>query len=268
MASPVPREQEARRQAALAPPTQPFESASRIPPAEARAAGMATILTALVAFLVAVRRRDQRWLLSELARRATPDDVQAVLREEEQRAEAFAEGSARRVATDLAQALALPDRQLREQAVRQIMDRERRFAVMRSEAMAARAIATVGRVSLKRESPQGAFWWLDPTVREHTAGCLIMGGRFWPWVVLDRVHPPRHPGCPCRLRSLGEALASGWMTAADVPQVADAVRMASGVVMEAQTADAILAELELRDRLVESGFVDGRVLASIPLEVV
>jgi hypothetical protein len=102
-------------------------------------------------------------------------------------------------------------------------------------------------------------------VKEHTAGCLIMGGKFWPWSVLDRVHPPRHPGCPCRLLSYGEAVASGDMKAGDVPNVADAVKDARGVVMEAAVADSILEELDLRDRLIEAGLATPEGLSRIPL---
>jgi hypothetical protein len=96
--------------------------------------------------------------------------------------------------------------------VRGLTAREERYARQRDEAMAARAFAAVDRVVLREQSPTGAFWKLDPTVIEHTAGCLFMGGRFWPWQVLDRVHPPRHAGarvgCSATVRRSHDGLLS------------------------------------------------------------
>lgn len=269
--APSPAEQEARRQAALAAGggvAAETNARVEVASAPARAAALAAILAAFVAFLSAIRQRDQGWLQTELSARGPADDVASVIAEETQRADAFAEGVAKRVAGDVQQALAIPDPKLRESAIQSILAREKRFARMRSEAMAARAFAAINRAGVRRDSPQGAFWKLNPDVAEHTAGCLVMGGKFWPWSVLDRVHPPRHPGCPCRLLSYGEAVAAGDMRAGDVPDVADAIKQASGVVMEAAVADALLAELELRDRLVETGLVSVEALSSVPLAVV
>lgn len=261
---PSAKEQEARREAAKAAGTAPA-AAAQVPSVEARTAASASVIAGLVAFLSAVRTRDQAWLQTELSKRGPVNDVAAVIAEEGERADAFAEGVARRVGADIGTALALPDPKMREAAVQSIMAREQRFARMRSEAMAARAFAAISRSSIRRDSPQGAFWKLSPLVREHTAGCLIMGGKFWPWAVLDRVHPPRHPGCPCKLLSFGEAVAAGDMRAGDVPDVAAAVKEASGVVMEAAEAQAILDEIELRDRLAESGMISAEAMAAIPL---
>jgi hypothetical protein len=238
----------------------------------ARATASAAIVAGLVAFLSALRARDRQWLESELAKRATPgkassSDIAALVAEEERRGQEFAEGVVRRVTADLATILAIPDPQRRGAAVQGVLDRERGYAAQRSEAMAARAFAALERVEVRHDSPQGAFWKLDPMVAEHTAGCLVMGGKFWPWAVLDRVHPPRHPGCPCRLKSWGAAVADGDMSAGDVPNVRDAVRAASGVVMEAADGERILQELELRDALVESGLVSAEMVAKIPLAV-
>lgn len=265
---PSPAQQEANRQAAFRAgggTTAELAATRTAASTEDRATASAAVIAAFVAFLSAIRERDQQWLKTELSRLAPVDDVAAVLAEEGERATAFAEGVAKRVAGDSATALALPDPKMREAAVKAILAREKRFAMMRSEAMAARAFAAVGRASVRRESPQGAFWKLNPAVAEHTAGCLLMGGKFWPWVVLDRVHPPRHPGCPCKLISYGEAVANGDMRAGDVENVADAVRSARGVVMEADVADGILAELELRDALVESGLTTAAALSTVPL---
>lgn len=237
----------------------------------ARADAVTLIVGALAVFLSQMRKRDQGWLQQTLASRAdasvTRDEVAELVAEEDQRGREFAELSAKRTAADLGSVLAIPDERQRTAAVHGILSRERRYARMRSEAMAARAVAALERVELKKASPQGAFWKLDPHVKEHTVGCLVMGGKFWPWLVLDRVHPPRHPGCPCRLKSYGAAVADGDMSPGAVANVADAVKSASGVVMEASVADQIANELELREQLARSGFVDAVKLAAIPLAV-
>jgi len=280
---PTPAERARRRQAALAAGTTAAGPASTeararaavaIEPAaaDARATASAAIVAALVAFLSRMRTRDQTWLQTELAKRATAgkasaEDIADVIAGESQRSQQFAEGVVRRVTADLGTALAIPDPRRRDAAVQGILAREQNYSRMRSEAMAARAFAALDRVEVRHDSPQGAFWKLDPTVAEHTAGCLVMGNKFWPWAVLDRVHPPRHPGCPCRLLSFGQAVQEGLMGASDVSNVADAVRKASGVVMEKAEADALLAELALRDQLVEGGLVSAEALARIPLTV-
>lgn len=223
-----------------------------------------------MAFLSALRHRDRVWLERELPARATAgktnaQDIAELVAEEERRGQSFAENVVKRVTADLQTALAIPDAAKRSAAVQGILTRERTYAGQRSEAMAARAFAGLERIEVRHDSPQGAYWKLDPNVKEHTAGCLVMGAKFWPWAVLDRVHPPRHPACPCRLKSWGSAVADGDMSAGDVPDARDAVRAAAGVVMEAAEAERILAEIELRDQLAESGLVDAETLARIPL---
>lgn len=231
--------------AAVAVGDTPTPGAS-VPASAARTAAAATILAALVAFLTAERARARPWLTEQLRRRQPSvalDDVAAIVAEEEQRAIEFERRAAERFSRGLTAALAIPDPVKRDAAVRGLTQREQTYVRQREEAMAARAFAAVDRVVLRGESPQGAFWRLDPTVIEHTAGCLVMGGKFWPWKVLDRVHPPRHPGCPCRLLGFGTAIADGWMGPGDVPDVKTAVRRAAHVVMEGalilEPADAL-----------------------------
>src|SRR4051794_37951007 len=43
----------------------------------------------------------------------------------------------------------------------------------------------------------------------------MMGERFHSWELLDEVHPPLHPGCPCALWGAAEAIGRGLMTSAD-----------------------------------------------------
>lgn len=226
-------------------------------------AAAAAILTGLMQFLAALRERHRRFLAAELARYATaPRDIADAIEEEMQRELEFAQNSADRVARQLPAALAIKDRGQRRDAVERILEAERRFAQQRSEAMLARAAAAVQRAQLRRTSPLGAFWRLG-FAKNHTPGCLAMADRFWPWVVLDRVHPPRHYGCTASLHGFDEAVAAGWMRPEDVIDPAAAVKAAAGVVMEQEAADALLAELVVRGQLVEQG-VPADWLARIP----
>jgi hypothetical protein len=267
VAEPTPAQQRAaearRRKAAVAAggtglavgvtAKQAADAAAKVPPVAARAAAASTILAALVGFYLDQQRRTEAWITTQLGPRGAPaDDVARVIAEEAERETAFAEKQAARLSAQIGLALADPDQSKREAKVRALMAQEETYARQRSMAMAARAFAAIERVVLHDTSPLGAFWRLDPTVIEHTAGCLFMGGRFWPWQVLDRVHPPRHHGCPCRLLGYGEAVHEGLMAAGDVMDVKAAVRRAAIVVMEGvvvldepQDAFAMVQEAEL-----------------------
>lgn len=133
----------------------------------------------------------------------------------------------------------------RERAVRGVLQREEQYARQHARMAMARAVAGAERAQLHRESPWGAYWELSPHVREHTVGCLIMGGKAWPWAVLNRIHPPRHGGCPCRLRSIGAARAEGLITG--LPDLESAIIAASGVLMEAD-AEGLRTLLAMADR--------------------
>lgn len=234
-----------------------------IPAAATRSAASATILAALIAYLTRRRERNTAWLVEQLPRRprVQPRDIEEVLAQEVEREHEFQRRAAERMTRDLPIALAIPAEAqpdgsppratARERAVRSLFAREERYQRQRSEAMAARAIAAVDRQVLRRESPLGAFWQLDPTVVEHTAGCLVMGGKFWPWAVLDRVHPPRHHGCPCRLRGYGDAIAAGLITPGAVRDVSAAIRAAAGIVMEADVAERLAAGWDAELRLLD-----------------
>ena len=106
----------------------------------------------------------------------------------------------------------------RAEAMRKFRERERQIMEARQHAMLERGQAAIERTYLRVLSPQGAFWSMSPHVKEHTLDCLVMGGKFWPWKVLDEIHPPLHHGCPCVLYGLDEALQRGLMTPADVPK--------------------------------------------------
>lgn len=213
----------------------------------------AAIITGLVSFLAALREMNRRFLTRELGGYSKDTNhIAAAVATEQQLEEVFAQRSADRVARALPQVLAIADPAKREAAVRQILADEERFARQRSEAMVARAISAVGRYQVRAESPLGAFWKLGHA-QQHTEGCKFLSGKFWPWAVLDRVFPPRHYGCTSSLHGFGDAIANGWMTAADVPDTAQAIRSAIGVVMEQDVGDALLRELAVRDRLMDAG---------------
>lgn len=263
MATPSKAEQ-ANRAAALAAGGSLAVAAAEQPvePSPARrASAAAVIVAALVTFLTEQRSRMKAWLGARLGERGAAhsvsgEDIDRVIAQEELRAAAFAQRQTERFTRDLQTALAIPDRELREGAIRGLVAREEHNARMHAEAQAARAFAAIDRVVLRVQSPQGAFWKLDPTVVEHTAGCLLMGGRFWPWAVLDRVHPPRHHGCPCRLAGYGEAIADGLMGPGAVMDVRQAIRRAAAVVMEAQLyAPEVDDAGALRDLLFESHLI-------------
>lgn len=139
-----------------------------------------------------------------------------------------------RLKADLPKALAIPDPATRNAAIAKLLEREKRYTRQREEAILNRAIARIEMNLLMELSPEGAFWRLSPMVREHTLDCLAMGGKFWPWTVLKRLHPPLHAGCPCELWGLQEAVEAGFMTADQVPDQTDAERRFERLVERVQ----------------------------------
>lgn len=155
----------------------------------------AAILAAFVKFLAALREQHRAFLVRELGRySSSSNDITETVRQEMLLELEFAKNAADRLAKQLPDALAIADPQERARRIAQIFADEERYAGQRGEAMFARAIAALTRFTLKAQSPAGAFWRLG-TAQHHTPGCLTMADKFWPWEVLDRVHPPRHYGC-------------------------------------------------------------------------
>lgn len=237
-----------------------------IPSPGARAAASATIMGTLTAFMARKRAMDEQQvqavLLAQARKMGEPDaDVQAILDLEAERGRQFADAQDARLRAALPQILAMPEGAARADAMQALMAREERFERQRAQAMFGRAVNGLNRVVVKGQSPMGAFWKLSPYVKEHTAGCLVMGERFWPWEVLDKLHPPRHPGCPCHLESYGSAIGNGWMRPEDVRSVPDALAMAAGVTMEALEGPTFELERRLgplRAALAAQGMVDVR----------
>lgn len=197
------------------------------------------------------------------ARGTTAEDIGAALAEDRARDAEFTRFAVERLRRDLPVAVKAdraanvgPSSEGSRTA--RILARERRYSKQRTIASVARIGAAVERAELRRTSPTGAFWLLDPLVKEHTEGCLYLGMKFWPWVVLDRVHPPRHPGCPCKLRSYGWAVQAGVLRRGSIMDVADAIRSAAHVVMEAEEAERLARSIEgpaLFDALLSYGEV-------------
>lgn len=164
------------------------------------------------------------------ARGVSNDDVDAVLREEGVRERAFETRALIRVRKDARVIADIPDARERTRRVDALLRREERYLRQRAAASAVRLQRAAERRALRRESPEGAFWELSPDVRSHTADCVAMAGRFWPWAILNRVYPPLHPGCPCALRSKREAVRRGLMGERDVMSMPVALQRAAGVL--------------------------------------
>lgn len=78
--------------------------------------------------------------------------------------------------------------------------------------------------------------------------CLALGQSFWPWSVLDKIHPPMHGGCACRLFGVDDAVSAGWMTRAQLPDPKDAELRALRIAERfdlLREADVTVAELNL-----------------------
>lgn len=252
------------------------------------------VLAILGTTLVVLEARLRAQLRDILESRFPEEDLGPIFAEEQRRADVFRERAEGRVRAGLRRALALPGRDEevdrlqrevdrlekltkpdperlqsaqwaldrarridgpRERAVRGLLSLEQRYTSQHASAVMARGVAHGERLTLRRNSPTGAFWLLDPFVQEHTAGCIIMGDKFWPWIILDRVHPPRHAACPCRLISYAQALTEGRLSPDRVPTERQAVELASGVMMEAE-AETLLVLL----RLAEMGDEAARVV--------
>jgi hypothetical protein len=135
-----------------------------------------------------------------------------------------------RLKRDLPVALSATDATKRAELVQKLLDREARYLQMREEAKLNRAVNAIERSILKESSPSGAYWWLSPDVKKHTPDCLAFGGKFWPWEVINKVHPPVHHGCACRLYGAEEALSAGWIEPGDLPEAGDAIIRANAII--------------------------------------
>jgi 2'-5' RNA ligase len=259
------------------------------PSAAAGAAGLAAgakaqatiaegTVNAIQAMLAAIALRRRRIITQAVAPAFPGTDLSDALAEEDRREIVFRKLSERRVRDSMKLAMKANDPSARTAAIQNVLNREQRYAEMRTAAAGERVLASAELQALRTLSPMGAFWALGYRQR-HTPDCIAMAGKFWPWVVLNEVHPLLHVGCGCQLFSYGEAIAAGMMTAADVMTDEKALIMAKAVIQhvreeaaEAQRKYGHLAELEaaageelsIRVALVERG-ADADQLAAAPL---
>lgn len=242
----------------------------------ALAALSAKVAAAVVATLARIaRRRVQAMRERMLAAGAPEADVDRQLALEAKRELVFEAKAKARVEAGMRLATKVKDESARAAAINAVLRREQIIAKQRARASAERVLASAELEELRRVSPQGAFWKLGIR-RTHTADCRAMAGRFWPWAVLNEVHPLLHPECGCELHSLGEAIAEGWMSAGDIPTEAAALRLAAPVIahVRAEKAEAERLygleesaghELAIREALAETGTIPIADLAASPL---
>lgn len=158
--------------------------------------------------------------LAELSRQRDMSDEQlAAIRDAERDRETqFWDMSVKRLGRDIARAFRITDPAERRRQLLATLDRERRYMRQRQQAVLQRGDAQVEFDAVRAASPEGALWVLDPKVKEHTPECVALAGKFWPWSVLEKMKPPLHPGCPCRLMSWRDAWDRGLLGGDAVPK--------------------------------------------------
>lgn len=260
-------------------------AAAVAPPAAAGGVGAAGTFAAALAAkklienstkaILAVSARLSRMRLAKARKAITSTvdpgtDIHAVLSDEIEREKEFKRRAEVRVKTGMKLALAASDPSARASGVEGIVRREQHYSRLRAQAAGERLFASIERTSIREISPKGAYWELGPT-SVHTPDCVAMAGKFWPWEILDRLRIPMHTGCKCRLRSYGEALGAGLLVPSAVPSLEEARRMAahveSWVEKEKALENRAVAELLIREELLERGAADPNVLAALPLAV-
>ena len=206
-----------------------------VPAAELVAAAVATTIGGFLSWALVRQDKDTGWL-SETLREKYPDrprgEIEQAARQEVAFEKEFQRRMRERLERDLPVAFAEPDPEKRRERVQAILERESRYIRLREEAKLNRAVNTVERSILREYSPDGAYWWLSPDVKQHTPDCLAFGERFWPWEVLNKIHPPVHHGCACRLFGKDEAMGAGWITDGDIPETPDAVVSANEIMAQ------------------------------------
>jgi hypothetical protein len=153
-------------------------------------------------------------------------ELQEAVQHELRREREFMRLMEARLRRDLPAALRIADPQARSEAVQSIISRERRYVELREQAAVGRLQGALEQRLVEQDSPQGAFWVLDPRLKTHTPGCELLAGKAYPHALLRAVHPPLHVNCGCRLVPLDEAIARGLMTAEQVPTGSDALASA------------------------------------------
>lgn len=243
--------------------------------AQAQKSAVASAIRAIASLLALIHLRRRKMIEEAVLARYPKTDIGDALAEEERREVVFRKRSQERVRAGMTLAQAAKDPSARASAIQNVMNRERRFAEQRSAAAGERVLVAAELQELRKLSPRGAFWALGVR-RTHTPDCIAMAGKFWPWEVLERVHPLLHTGCGCQLFSFGDALNRGLMRAGDVMKTSDAVKLAGPVIqhVEEEKAEAArkygpLAESALNELLAREALLlrggDADLLAATPL---
>lgn len=203
---------------------------------------------------LASRRADQSdYIDGLLADEGLPEDQRVTLVDQEMTNEkAFAVKTRARLDRDLPKALSITDKQQRDAAVSAVLERERGYQQLREDAIEARAHGAANNHSVRQSSPEGAYWKLSDKVKTHTLDCLSMGGKVWPWSILDVFHPPLcGPWCQCELWTIEQATRAGLVTPGTF-QTAD--QAATIVHLHEATVDPLLLDDELE--LLEAAWAE------------
>lgn len=216
---------------------------------------------AVLGMLHALNLRRVRLLRQQIPLTFPQADIEAALAEEARREVIFRKRVEQRVRSGMKLATAAKDPSARAAAIQGVLTRERRFAEQRARASGERVLASAEFQELRTLSPQGAYWSLGPR-KEHTPDCIAMNGRFWPWAVLEKVHPLLHVGCGCFLLSFGEAIRRGLMTADAVPTDEAALQMAAPIIKHVEEEEA---EAERKYGHLAEGAATEELLARVGL---
>lgn len=223
--------------------------------AAALAEASAGILAAFDRFL-AIRLVEQQDDLETVLVRERPamsiEDRLALIADELQRLRMFNAKARQRIEADLPAALRIRDKAEREEAVRALLERERRFVRQQEEASLGRILGAAHASAIRAASPEGAYWRVSEGCCPQ---CDAMGGKVWPWSVVDLYRPPLHPHCEgrCSLWTIAEAERMGWITEADYRTRDD---MPGGDIMEtvAELFDVDPDDLDEALALVEARY--------------
>ena len=220
-------------------------------PAEALAHGVkiALVLRVLRRLLKRHHMDSATWLEKELRKQfpnLDPTVIRQIVEREMAYERAFQAKAFNRVQTDMQAAGQLKTKEAQDKRIGQILDREKWYAVLRERAMMARAHGHAKNETVKQASPEGAKWVLG-AAKNHTAGCIALAGKNWPWSVLDTIPPPIHTGCQCSLAPLGPndtvpPVGAAMVAARQAMALEEAVR----AVADPGEIDAFLAGEEIR----------------------
>ena len=212
-------------------------------PVEAFAHGVkvAIILRVLRGLLRRTHTDSADWLTQELRKlfpNADPNVIRQAVETELRFEQMFQQKGLKRVEADLHKAGALPTPEAQQKRVNEILNREKHYAGLREKAMMNRAKGHVQNAEVKAASPLGATWVLGKR-KTHTAGCVALAGKNWPWEVLDTIPPPLHSNCGCELKPLGPT--------DTVPPVGTAIAMAKAAMALEEALRGERAQHELRE---------------------